>query len=518
MAESKGVSSIFETPKELTEEEKRELKNKESEEHNPFKRGPGCKQTHPAHGYSISHKHCHNGAFRLVMDDMGGGVEKYYYYFQKFYTKPQGSTFGYAAKEIYKLKDVFDASVSSSFHGHIGSKVGAVQQQISTYLTQIGQLTKTLLPMVREVRLMDERLQFYKDSFSDKPGNDKARQAEVSLKSTWIEVVEQGMQNPNSVYAMATKLGFVTLPDLFFGINPHGKTVADQKKKLHKYLEDMQKQHAFNQKVRDALTKKLVQYYTWKMKTYNEMQHTWKFRLKAVKQHYNVIRLYTSWLKPYMTTLKALQLKGDTKTADMVSAFETSKMELELLVVIGEKKTKTHTWRSCLIIRFHVVTRPELHYAQGGQRTPTHAGQIEMSIEPYIATKEDVEWYEKYTDRMVMEQVSGVDINFNEDVEAILDSLGDDVKEYLYEAEHGKKKEEKKDESKSPIDLLGPFRGLVDSVDMFIPRINKNTKRNIDKEIAENKKAAESLEFLLGLQSWVCYDVFKKVNGLLSPP
>jgi len=479
-------------------------KNKEGQdEHNPFKKGAGSKEGPKEFGYSFDCKvegqpiKSHEGAFRAHFDDMGGAIEKYYYWFQTQFTKRTESKYGFSTKKLYKLKDVFDASVSSAFHGQIGSKMGQIQQQVSTYLSQIGQLTKTILPMVREIRMMDERLEIYNGSLSDDPNDDIARQNEVALKSTWIEVVEQGIQNPNSVYSMATKLGFTTLPDFFFSISPHGEKPEEQKKRLHRHLEAMRKQHTFNKKLRDALEKKLVQYYTWKEKTWIEMQHTRKFRIKNLKQHYNVIRLYTSWLKPYLTMLKGLSLANQIDNPALVSAFETSNIELELLSVLESKKTRTTTWNSCLMIRIKYVTRPELTYIhQTGQRQPTHYGQANISIEPYVASDEDIEWYRKFSDKEILRTVSGTEIDFTENVEDILTSYGKDVEEYLEEAETGKRKEEEEEEKKrkKTEGFFDSFRDVFEGFKIFVPEISLKGEKYEFSLSEENRRARKEME------------------------
>lgn len=517
MADS-GISKLFAAPIVKTEEEKKKERDLLMLDNNPFKLGPGKKPQDSSFGYSVDwlDKETnvisnHNGRFSLVIDNMGGGIEKHYYYFTTLFSKNSESGFGFSPKQLLKLKDVFDASVSSSFHGQIGSKIGQVQQQISTYLTQIGQLTKTTLPLVREIRMMEERLEYYKGSFSDDAN--EARQNEVTLKSTWIEVVEGGIQNPNSVYSIATKLGFATLPEIFFGINPSGKTPEEQEKNLHAVIGAMQKDLAFNQKVRDVITKKLVQYYTWKTKTYQEMQHTWKFRIKNLKQHYNVIKLYTSWLKPYLTMLKAMQMESNIKSPYLASAFETSNLQMELLVVIKSDGR----WNSCLLVRFNLVTRPELTYVQGGQRQPSHVGVIEISIEPYVANDEEIKWYQEYTDKEVLKRVSGEEIDFNASVNDILESLGEDVDRYLKEAEFGKEEDKKEKQAGPPIDFFEPFRGLFSSAKIFLPEKSKSGKKSrkeIEKDESDKAKAA----YFAGFVSWIAYDVFKKLNGMFTPP
>lgn len=501
MAES-AVQSLFSTPKEKTKEDIEKEKKEWQEKNNPFL---FRKTIDPKNGV---------GAMRISIDNMGDSIEKYYFHFQKIFTRNKETSFGTPAVDLYKLKDVFDASVSSSFHGQIGSKISALQQQVSTYLTQIGQLSKSLFPMVREIRLMDERLELYRKSFTDKKDQDslaEARQNEVALKSTWIEVVEQGMQNPNSVYSMATKLGFVTLPDLFFGINPVGKTGEEQLKNLTKALDSFAKQQEVNFKVRTALEKKLIQYYTWKDKTYQEMQHTWKFRIKNLKQHYNVILLYMSWLKPYMTSLKALQMKGDVTSPELINAFETSKLELELLAVMKKGKK----YNACVLVRFNVVTRPELSYGQGGGRQVTHSGQVDISIEAYSATQEDIDFYKTKTEKDTFRYYSGMEVDMAGDVDAMLKSLGTDVEEYLREAETGQRTV-KKEEPKAPkSSIFDPFGALLGSVKIFLPEKSKNTKPSMAESIAEEKEKKEMGEIASNM-AWVTYDIFKKSNGMMA--
>jgi hypothetical protein len=521
------IKSLFSGGEKKTKEELEEEKKKKQEKLNPFlivNRGFNAKKN-DEFGYSVTPKqedfNGYNGALRLVIDSFGESPEKHYYYFiNLFQAHPTISSgfFGMKAKEIYKLKDQFDASVSSSFHGQIGTKISAIQGQVSNYLSQIGQLTKTLLPLVREVRMMDERMQYYKNSYvskdnrgkkdADQKAQEKARQNEITLKSTWIEVVEQGMQNPNSVYSMSTKLGFVTLPDLFFATNPLGKDAKEQKKNLEKVLGAMEEQHALNKKVRDALTKKLTQYYTWKERTQIEMEHTWKFRLKSLKQHYNVINLYKSWLIPNLTTLKALQMKNDTTGFHIVSSFESSKLELELLIDLKEKKG----WHACVLVRMLYFTRPDLHYTSSGQKQPIHAGRIEISIEPYVASKDDIEWYRKHCEKESLKLVSGTDVDIGKDIESILNSLGEDVEKYLKEAEG--KEEKKKKDKKPDKNLSDPFKEVANFFKQFKPgKDGAPSRKDMEAKAAAKKKQAG----FAALMAWVAYDVFKKGNGMYTP-
>ena len=115
----------------------------------------------------------------MVLESMTAGLEKHYFNVLRLLREEPSHGIGY--KKIIKVRDLFDASVTSSFHGHVGTKISALQQQASQHMATLGAMVKTIFPIVRELRIMDERLDYYKRSYDDDDS------AEVSLKSIWIE-------------------------------------------------------------------------------------------------------------------------------------------------------------------------------------------------------------------------------------------------------------------------------------------------------------------------------------------
>lgn len=486
MADAKkgrGLFGLFGKPPELSKEELME-KAKES---NPFNK----KSLDPDKGYK---KHT------VIIESMTTGLEKYY--FQVLRTLRETKYHGMGFDEVIKVKDLFDASVTSSFHGHIGTKVSAMQQQAQQQLATIGSMLKTMFPIVREIRIMDERLDYYRKSLA---GDENA---EIALKSIWIEVVEQGMQNPNSVYSLANKVGYLTLPDLFFRINP-----KEGSKGIDEAMKSLKKEASVPIKVIDVVAKKLFSYYNWKEHTYQEMQHTWKFRLKYLRQHYNSIKLYMNWVRPYLRTVQQLQMKGDYNDADLVNAFETSKIELELLAKKSVGKDKKYN--TVLLIKFNYVTKPELSYTPQGQKQPLHSGRMELTIEPYVATDAEIEFYKTKKDGEDIELLSSIDMTMNE--------LKDDMKKYLVEAG------EKFKEDEVPINLgkpkgesmIEPFmamgHGFLELFSFMKPAkgtFGSGMPSGMAKQEAEDKKKAEADAMEA---AWRLYDIFKKVNKFYTP-
>ena len=122
---------------------------------------------------------------------------------------------------VDKITDVFSASEQSSFFGISQQRLGLQQDKVAQYLGAIGKLVKDLFQIVREVRIIDERLQYYDATSS---GNPEVRDpAEIALKGLFVDLVEGGAKSPASVYGLSRELQFVTLPDLFFSIHPRTK-------------------------------------------------------------------------------------------------------------------------------------------------------------------------------------------------------------------------------------------------------------------------------------------------------
>ncbi|MBU0535586.1 MAG: hypothetical protein KKE20_01370, partial [Nanoarchaeota archaeon] len=88
--------------------------------------------------------------------------------------------------EFLKIQDVFAASEHSAFSGVAMQRLGLYQDKVSQFLATIGKMIKELFQLVREIRIIDERLELY---IKSNQGDDAA---EISLKGYWIDLVEGG--------------------------------------------------------------------------------------------------------------------------------------------------------------------------------------------------------------------------------------------------------------------------------------------------------------------------------------
>ena len=425
--------------------------------------------------------------YHIEIEDPSGGIERFYFWTLDFLTNSLPSGLSY---KVYKVKDIYSASETSSYFGAIEQRKGLQQEKAAQYLGTIGSMMKNLFQMIRELRMIDERLQHYIDS---EKGDESA---EVALKSIWVDMVEGGINNPNSVTALSLKVGFVILPDLFYSIHP--KKSIDVDKEVKKLEE-----RGINRKVREILSRKLKQYLLWKEKTNIELKQRKNFLLKYLRQHYNTIKLYMNWVRPYLKNIRRLQMADLTERPEVVGAFETSVIELELL---GENPKAGKFYHPCIIVSFDYVAMPQMSYQNEYQRGAIHAGLTKINIEAYALTDKQIKDYIKKQDEEDMELLTNLT--------SAMESLKDDLHKYLEESGEVFKKEEEEKKKKNIIkEFFTPFTSISKGFkEIFGKRIK-------DEEVIKNfstEKDKKEMEKLVLTDMYILYDVFKKAHKMIT--
>jgi hypothetical protein len=449
-----------------------------------------------------------------------GSIERFYFWIRdqlKF-------DMGY---HVYKLEDDFMASITSSFWGSIEQRRSTQQEKVSQYLGLIGNMIKSLFQILRSLRIMEERWQYYEDSRKGE------KSAEIALKGLWVDLVEGGGKNPSSVYALAAQVGFVTLPDLFFDLTP--KTVHDVDKVVNGV--------DINDKVKEVLKRKLKQFMLWKDATEKEIKTSKTFHLNYLRQHFNTIRLYMSWIKPYLKNIKRLEQKGHRK-ADILDIADNVVNDVELfatkdqiLVMGGSGLTVKHdnipsyqykfkTYFPVIRMVFEYRTVPEMAYHQEYQRGAVHMGHTNMSYQGYVMSRYQIDAYIK------SKEIE--DIDLLTDINASMIALKDDLIKYLNEADEldaefkltGKRTEKAKSQSMfeslfgnvgnvfQPFAAMFEFRTLLgkkklDDKTSTAEEITARKDSIMDKK--EKKWAAK----LVGGDTFGLYDVFKKAHQMV---
>ena len=450
----------------------------------------------------------HN-SYRIILETFNQSIEESYFWMLDHLRQ----TMGYA--NIDKITDIFSASEHSSFFGAAWQRIGLQQDKVSQFLATIGKMVKELFQLVRELRILDERLSYYEDSYA---GTRSSESAEITLKGIWIDMVEQGSKNPASVYGMARELQFITLPDLFFSTHPQTKDEVD-------HIVDTKID--FNRKVREVLKRKLRSYLEWKRHTHSELKTKRQFTLKYLRQHYDIIRMYIQWVKPYLKNIKRLQLIDRTKSPDLLSTFEGSILEIEILASKLPQELRPHDWprknkevRSCILAHFDFRTRPSMGYQQEGyQKGPLHVGRLEMTLRAYAWTEDEIKKYLDMKEREDFELMFEID----QSLKAAMDALGEELETYLREAgetglERNKPAPEVKSVAKLP-GVLDPFfsvlKGFGEIVTSAWPRRvgGGAPGKKADRYLLEKERPLA--EEHAARTMWYLYKDYKRIHGMI---
>jgi len=400
-------------------------------------------------------------------------------------------TWGY--HRFDKIIDLFASSEQSSLFGAAQQRLGLQQDKVSQFLATIGKMIKELFQLVRELRILDERISYYEKS----KGGEQS--ADITLKGIWIDLVEGGSKNPASVYGMASQLGFLTLPDLFFS------TMVQKQEDVNKKVEALD----INRKVKEVLKRKLYTYITWRESTYKELTVRRTFTLKYLRQHYNAIKMYIEWVKPYLRNIKRMQLNERLmESASIVSAFETAAMEVEYLAM-KTGSGKKGEYYPCVLVTFEYRTKPSLSFQQEGyQRGPIHVGEVHITFRGYAWTEKDIENYKKYRNSESFEILYSID----DSLRAAMDALGDELRKYLEEAgekleikPEETKKEKKEQKPPMTFDLFSSaFKGFSEIFRSFSSAEKQKEFERQNKKEAAEKDARGAI--------WQTYKNYKKAH------
>lgn len=471
--------------------------------------------------------------YYLEIDEAGAGVERFYFWLLNFISVGQPS--GVKCDKVWKIKDIYSATETSSYWGSIEQRKGLQQDRVSQYLATIGKMMKDLFQIIRELRIMDERFEYYQ------PGDDN----DVALKSIWIDMVEGGAKNPTSVLGLATQVGFTILPDLFFSIHPKPSKDLTASPAVEIEMKKLEEQH-YNRKTTEVLGRKLVQYLIWKEKTGKEIEQRRRFMLKYLRQHYNIIKMYMDWTRPYLRNLKRLQMKQDFEDPHLIAAFESTKVELELMGTWELKSNdEPNQFQPYIRVEITYVTIPQMAYQQEYQRGAIHVGKTIIRLKSYALEKGKIDEYKKALldeDLELMQGVTGSidalkdelkkylreaeeEVYFTEDIQKVMREAGVDEKA-AKEALQLARKQNAEDELETAIKyaqepakppFFNPFRGVADGFrDMVgLPKKGEKKKKGPFKKWQEADQQKEA-KVKAKQSTYTVYDIFKKAHRLTA--
>ena len=442
-------------------------------------------------GFPKSLRHC-----RLLWEIYDLSLEEPYFWLLDYFKD--------AFPIIEKIEDSFAAAENSAFFGVTQQRLGAQQDRISQFLATMGKMVKELFQMVRELRIIDERLGYYDAIEAElvKPIEQRSKTADITMKGLFVDLVQGGGKSAASVYGMARELEFITLPDLFFDAPPF-----KDDNELNRHLESLKEN--FNKNVRRVLQRHLGQYMEWKKRTHQEHENRKKFQLKYLQQHFDIIKMYLTWVKPYLRHARALTMKEKSLTsAELVSAFEGSLLDVEILA-----RRQIGGAHACVLVTFNYRTRAELKVQQEGyQRGPVHIGRMVVTFRAYAWSDEQLQKYKELKQKELFELLGDVSTS----VQQAMESLGDELFRYLEEAKGAaaaQKKEEKKEELKKSF------------AEKFFGDLYTSTSAKAQKGISAKqlKLEQEKLEKDIGtaknpalFHAFMAYHLFKKAHRMAA--
>ncbi|MBU0457283.1 MAG: hypothetical protein KKD75_04025 [Nanoarchaeota archaeon] len=405
---------------------------------------------------------------------------------------------------IEKIEDTFAAAENSAFFGVTQQRLGAQQDKVSQFLAAMGKMIKELFQMVRELRIIDERLTYYDEAEKqlDKPVYQRSKSSEITLKGLFVDLVQGGGKSAASVYGMARELEFITLPDLFFDAPPF-----KNEHELDEHIKALSEN--FNRNVIRVLQRHLRQFMEWKRRTHQEHKNRRRFQLQYLWQHFEIIKMYLNWIKPYLRHVARLTMKEKSiSSADIVSAFEGSMLDIEFLAY--KKKDDAY---GCVLVTFNYRTRPEMKVVQDGyQRGPVHIGKMVVHTRAYAWTKKQFDNYKKLKEKetlLLMGEVSA-------SVQKAMEALGEELDNYLAEArgdmEHKGSKKEEKTVQKS---FMEKFFG-----DFYTPKKkgfdSGKSAKELKQEAAARNKAIEEFKGHVNFHTWNALHIFKKAHRMIA--
>jgi len=275
----------------------------------------------------------------------------------------------------------------------------------------------------------------------------------------------------------------------------------------------------FNRKVKEVLKRKLRTFLAWKEHTFEELKNRRVFTLKYLRQHYEVIKMYMAWVKPYLRNIQRLQLdQSKTETPDLIVAFESSMIEVEIM---ARKPTNDTEYgehgkvNSVILQHFLFRTRPDMSYSQEYQRGPIHVGRIEINFRAYAWTDKEVENYKRMRDQEDFQLLGILDAS----VKAAMEALGDELMRYLQEA--GEEMEKPAEDKKTLIktkSLADPYVSVFKGLSELFGKKKQEAKKTAPKKVnvLQLEIAKKAAEADAKSNMWNMYHHFKKNHGMLN--
>lgn len=462
---------------------------------------------------------------------------------------------GFKEKDVKKVTDNFTASPGSGQFTDFTSRSTKLQEDGMRMLGSMNQVIKSILNLLYDLKEFEIRLQHYKDSRSK--DKDKKTEGILALKNIWLDSVDL-KKGGGSIHQMTAQLGYTTLREAFM--------VANNQEDLKKMADE--KTGVINQQVYRILVPRLNDFLSWVDYSEKELNKRFNIEKAYLKSQVETVKLYSSWLKPYLKAVKELRQKGFEGSASLVNAFSTTMFELVLFAKKEQKApdkfshyNSKRKYYSCVMATMKFRGELAQRQTQRGDYGFVYGGKLEMVFDAYALNEEELGLVEKqmksedFVDSYsALEDTAGVSLEqLKEDLDHFLKSPEEVNKELLkkimkdqnikgkpeelgqkkaeellekfasrYQTDFGSlgKKEEKVYDANPFVELFGlikwMFGGLKKEPKKEIWEINKS--EDIKPDNFYEKEIRTLAEDSAHTSVYTLYDVYKKAHGMVSSP
>ena len=293
--------------------------------------------------------------------------------------------------EVEKITDNFTAAPGSGHFAEMGARATRMQEEGMKILGAINQVVKSILNLIYDLKEFEIRLGHYEDARSE--DKEKREAGMLALKQIWLDNVDIKRGN-GSINRMTYEFGFTTLRDAFMIANS---------------VEEVKNNKIINDQVKRILIPRISEFLKWKDYSEKELRKRFEIERSYLRSQVETLKLYTSWVRPYLKAAEQLRQKGFEKNPALVNAFNTVMFEL---VLLGKKKFNLagavasgdlppgfsnyklkRQYYSCYVVSLLFRGIPQ-------KITPQHysfGGKVEMDFDAYVLNDEELKLVKKDT-------------------------------------------------------------------------------------------------------------------------
>jgi len=404
--------------------------------------------------------------------------------------------------KVEKLVDNFVSTPGSGHFGELGTRATRMQEESMKILGAVNTVVKSILNLIYDLKEFEIRLEHYNASKNKE--DKKAEAGLLALKQIWMDSVDV-KRGRGSINMLAQDLNFVTLRDAFMAA------------KDDKNVDKMD----LNDRVKRILKPRIKEFLEWKERSEKELRKRFEVEKSYLKSQVNSLKLYTSWLRPYLMAAENLKMNEMGRHPGLVKAFNTIFLQLVLLGKTGIKIEEAITakdlppkfdrikWKreyhSCVVVELQFRGIPsrvgqQSHYAFGGR--------AEVNFKAYALNDDELAMLDKKLREESVEEGLKLMEGITTDS---LEQIKEDIDHFLENTEEKEEEEKGKD--------VNPFLALFGIYE------KRDKKKEVKKEIKEVKKDNYEESLLRSYTESVakerCYDLFdiyKKAHGMASHP